>query len=226
MNIGLSTDVTEWIVSYSPHTNNLERISTNFGSCLRINPEHKSTTVTIKSKKYEVDSNTIYMLRVKSASHYKEDSSYISNFGSIILHHNDGITTSNGLAVHQSPSNTEHSTNPEYNCCFINTGDNITHIQIELSNGNGSRTTSAVDFYSIELMRVVTEISSNPTYNDDKVYIDTLYSEKINVAGNKNINLIGDTVYLTQPIAGGYLGYVCTASGNPGVWKGFGLIES
>ncbi|EGP5197703.1 hypothetical protein EH359_13410 [Enterococcus faecium] len=36
---------------------------------------------------------------------------------------------------------------------------------------------------------------------------------------------VGDEVINTTPTAGGYKGWVCTASGNPGRWKGFGLIQ-
>lgn len=36
---------------------------------------------------------------------------------------------------------------------------------------------------------------------------------------------VGDEVINTTPTAGGYKGWVCTASGNPGTWKGFGLIQ-
>lgn len=36
----------------------------------------------------------------------------------------------------------------------------------------------------------------------------------------------GDIVYNTNPTAGGYLGWICTAAGTPGTWKGFGLIET
>ena len=35
---------------------------------------------------------------------------------------------------------------------------------------------------------------------------------------------IGDIVYNTEPKAGGYVGWVCTYSGTPGVWKPFGHI--
>lgn len=34
----------------------------------------------------------------------------------------------------------------------------------------------------------------------------------------------GDWVKVTAPSSGGYFGYVCTASGSPGTWKGFGAI--
>lgn len=36
----------------------------------------------------------------------------------------------------------------------------------------------------------------------------------------------GDKRYDIFPTAGGYEGYVCVISGEPGIWKGFGLIQS
>ena len=38
-------------------------------------------------------------------------------------------------------------------------------------------------------------------------------------------SLQGDIVYNTAPVSGGYIGWVCTASGTPGTWKTFGLIS-
>ena len=35
----------------------------------------------------------------------------------------------------------------------------------------------------------------------------------------------GDIQYNTQPTPGGWIGWVCVESGNPGVWKRFGAIE-
>jgi hypothetical protein len=35
----------------------------------------------------------------------------------------------------------------------------------------------------------------------------------------------GDIVYNTAPLPGGYVGWVCTNTGAPGTWKGFGLIQ-
>lgn len=36
----------------------------------------------------------------------------------------------------------------------------------------------------------------------------------------------GDIVWNNNPTPGGYMGWVCTASGTPGTWKGFGVIQS
>jgi len=35
---------------------------------------------------------------------------------------------------------------------------------------------------------------------------------------------LGDKVWNTAPSSGGYIGWVCTAAGTPGTWKGFGVI--
>lgn len=35
----------------------------------------------------------------------------------------------------------------------------------------------------------------------------------------------GQKVIVQTPVAGGYIGYVCTAGGTPGTWKGFGAIQ-
>lgn len=42
------------------------------------------------------------------------------------------------------------------------------------------------------------------------------------LTGNHNQ---GDIVYDTNPVAGGYMGWVCVTSGSPGTWKRFGKIE-
>ena len=36
----------------------------------------------------------------------------------------------------------------------------------------------------------------------------------------------GDIIHNTNPVAGGYAGWICTVAGTPGTWKGFGLIEA
>lgn len=38
--------------------------------------------------------------------------------------------------------------------------------------------------------------------------------------------LVGDMYFKTTPVAGGYIGWVCTAAGTPGTWKTFGTISA
>ena len=46
---------------------------------------------------------------------------------------------------------------------------------------------------------------------------------KMPTTGNNNQ---GDIVYDSNPVADGYMGWVCVASGTPGTWKRFGKIEA
>jgi hypothetical protein len=36
----------------------------------------------------------------------------------------------------------------------------------------------------------------------------------------------GDIVWNSEPSAAGYIGFVCVTAGEPGTWKGFGVIQS
>ena len=67
----------------------------------------------------------------------------------------------------------------------------------------------------------------NATYSQSKLsydgYSNTLtYSD---TTSSSNISYIGDIVNNTAPASAGYIGFVCTVSGNPGTWKTFGLIS-
>lgn len=37
---------------------------------------------------------------------------------------------------------------------------------------------------------------------------------------------VGDQVFNTAPTAGGFIGWVCTSAGSPGIWKTFGVISA
>ncbi|QIG62542.1 hypothetical protein [Sporosarcina phage Lietuvens] len=68
---------------------------------------------------------------------------------------------------------------------------------------------------------------------NQKLNINTLGVKRKNNLGVNNSSgapllshwTVGDIVYNTTPSALGYVGWVCTISGNPGTWKGFGLIQ-
>ncbi len=42
-------------------------------------------------------------------------------------------------------------------------------------------------------------------------------------AGDWNL---GDIIWNNAPAGSGYIGWTCITAGNPGIWKGFGLIEA
>lgn len=70
---------------------------------------------------------------------------------------------------------------------------------------------------------IVVEKQGNPyptsSAKPPRVYYQT--NPPTGIASN-----VADVVYNIAPAAGGYLGWVCIASGTPGTWKGFGLIQT
>jgi len=36
---------------------------------------------------------------------------------------------------------------------------------------------------------------------------------------------VGDIAYITTPVAGGNVGWICVTAGTPGTWKEFGIIS-
>lgn len=67
----------------------------------------------------------------------------------------------------------------------------------------------------------------------DGISYSNLY-KRINIEKyRKNVSIpttgtwnLGDKVYNLTPTPGGYEGWICTTAGTPGIWKGFGLIQS
>lgn len=46
-----------------------------------------------------------------------------------------------------------------------------------------------------------------------------------NAAPTSGTYQVGDRVLNSSPTAGSYCGWICTAAGTPGIWKGFGMIS-
>ncbi len=76
-----------------------------------------------------------------------------------------------------------------------------------------------LSFDSLQEMIEYTESGIFSTKNNSR----SSGSESTPISGSW---LKGDLVYNTNPTSGGYVGWICTAAGTPGTWKGFGLIES
>ena len=62
------------------------------------------------------------------------------------------------------------------------------------------------------------EVSGDIRFNAKKLSVGAEFPTE----GNYNK---GDIMYNTNPSAGGWVGWVCVESGNPGTWKRFGAIE-
>jgi hypothetical protein len=52
---------------------------------------------------------------------------------------------------------------------------------------------------------------------------DNAYTGPLTAAPAGGFNLLGDRVINSVPAAGGCMGWVCVAPGNPGTWKAYAL---
>lgn len=224
MDIGnTDTDQHCWTVGYSPDTNNLERIKNEFGTGLILNPGNANTFIGL-STSIDVIPGGTYCFRVTSAGHYPSGASWIANHGFIAGKTSEGATAFlREFYVNQTKSNT--STDPSTKYCFVTIPDNVTRLIIRLMNTkDGVTSTSQITLYNVGLFRVAYNSKEYENYENSNFV--TAKPSSINAAGSNILYLVGDKVYLKEPTPGGYMGYVCVESGNPGIWKGFGSIES
>jgi hypothetical protein len=87
------------------------------------------------------------------------------------------------------------------------------------------------DFTLFDRARIITtndftisDLKVSNATDIDNVSLDKKYLS--NATPTENNFDLGDTLYNASPSSGGYLGWTCVTSGNPGTWKGFGLIEA
>lgn len=70
---------------------------------------------------------------------------------------------------------------------------------------------------------ILSVVGSNKSLFYKNVKKPEWFSSAVPTAGSWNV---GDTVYNTTPIAGGYIGWVCITAGTPGTFKTFGAITA
>lgn len=76
--------------------------------------------------------------------------------------------------------------------------------------------------------RVAGSSSYRLSANPDDTATETLVVEfpQAAAAPTSGAHVLGEVVLNSNPSAGGFAGWVCTAAGTPGTWLGFGTIET
>ena len=90
-------------------------------------------------------------------------------------------------------------------------------IKIKCSGGSGSAT---------KFKAIVGQKDKLKGFFETKETADVEFVAKASTPPTVGFYPKGFVFYNGNPIAGGYLGWVCTVAGNPATWKGFGLIEA
>lgn len=215
------SDGRSWYGSYSNTSNLLTRAITEAGKGLLLNDGAKQNYSSVETK---VSINEgLYLIKINSQSFYSDDSVYIANHGKISFYNDtDSLLIEKNIVFNQGLQG--ETTIPKESHIFVNAPSNTSYCVIRLRNSS-TNSTSRLLVFNFEFRKVYLG-KVNKIYEDNsKIFVSGI-PKSINQAGTNHIFLKGDRVYIKEPVAGGYEGYVCIESGNPGTWKGFGVIES
>lgn len=216
-----ASDGRSWYGSYSNTSNLLTRAVAKTGKGLLLNDGSKSNYSSVETK-VSIDEG-LYLIKINSQSFYRDDSIYIANHGKISFYDNtNSLLVEKNIIFNQGSQG--ETTMPKESHIFVNAPSNTSYCVIRLRNSS-TNSTSRLLVFNFEFRKVYLG-KVNKIYEDNsKIFVSGI-PKSINQAGTNHIFLKGDRVYIKEPVAGGYEGYVCIESGNPGTWKGFGVIES
>lgn len=226
LSVGSNNKDTMWTTGYVANANTLNRGVNGLETYLSINPKHTNTQVNLVSRKINVESGKTYALEITSNAKYTDTASFISVFGQLVIYdENDNSLYKGNIIMNQSNKNT--ITSVKTRTCFINIPEDGVSVVIRLCNtSNTATSTTCLNLYNIAFREVISGTGNIDIPLNNETFINVL-PESIHACGTEFISHTkGERVYMKEPVVGGYLGYVCVESGNPGVWKGFGLIES
>jgi hypothetical protein len=103
---------------------------------------------------------------------------------------------------------------------YISTDAQLTSLEIKQSTGTVSRI-SAFQCLSFDTLQDMVDYAESGIFSS-KQNIRNSISEAAPLVGSYTK---GDLIYNTNPTPGGYVGWICTASGTPGTWNTFGAIN-
>lgn len=83
---------------------------------------------------------------------------------------------------------------------------------------NGTTTTTR---QTVEVLGRVT-LTDVPASAKTQITIGPVSAAAAPVSG---AHTLGEIIYNSAPISGGYIGWVCTVAGTPGAWKTWGVIS-
>jgi len=224
------------IIITNSYTNNCENIQINNSKIKNITKGNGIQILSANAKDVLINTNEIYNVN------YGIRTTTTSSLGNIIVDGNNiHDCTQNGININQ---NTKIQVKNNYI-------ENVTMGIFTNDGANGSITGNVVNnssSYAIRLNGDNTDFyvaNNNMTYAlympdtnlNNKIINNNISGYQYNVKHVKSIKYqtgipasgdyhIGDIIYNTSPIAGGYIGWVCISDGNPGTWKAFGSIES
>lgn len=222
-----------WIIYYAPLSGQYyERIGDQDGRYIRLNPTGVKSTVRIMTNtKLSIDDTRQYVLAITSKAVYgAADNNYSSiqcsvrffdEFNNELRQH--VISINRALPAHTTGMNRELT--------MITPPTGAKGAIIVLMNTPSTSPAmldvACITFHALEMK----DNQSGDTSELDKHHTGVEgrvigLAKEAPTAAHVYANYeAGDTLYQTEPLPGEFIGWVCTESGTPGIWKGFGKVE-
>lgn len=231
----INTTDSEWKNEFTTTSPGVRReFIASVGNVLVLNPMQYDAYVTISSRNaIPIEATKKYAISFTGRGIYAAGSGWIGQQIKYYCRDAGGVTVYTGVCAF-ARGNTSSTTDIKTEICILNIPAETTSIIIKISNSNGSDNSTSrfevaqIGLHEIEFSKSIDQLDFTSRINifnkEAKTYVTAPPTDV--PAGYVNIALAGMKLYNVNPTAGSYEGWVCIASGNPGTWKGFGLIEA
>ncbi len=210
-----------WHPYYTPLSGSIQRQ----GDFLVFNVNQVNTTARLGTQKITVKPQTDYVIEIESYAKYLSGSSFISIQAQVYYYDslNNTIDTREISINKGGPGET---TPLSIEKVLLKTPENTASLAIRLANVMPDISTAQLLVKSIQLYEVSFGFRTNQPRQTINKRFKSSKPTTVNVVGSGGVLFEkGTLIYNSNPQTGGFIGWVCLSEGNPGTWKGFGLIE-
>ncbi|MEF3310033.1 hypothetical protein PV433_14120 [Paenibacillus sp. GYB004] len=225
--------LSSWKLYYSPlSSHHFERIEDRDGRAIQLNPDKAAGVVFLNSRnRVTLRDDRKYILAITSKAEYPLAGANFISIQAGIRYFDAASVLIKQYFVSVNRALPGQSTDMTRRIAILTPPPGAVSAEILLMNSSstspGTHTISCVSFH---------ELAMNAHQSGDTRELDHLHQKRngpltgitaqVPQASNYYVNYRqGDLFYNADPAASGTIGWVCTASGTPGVWKGFGKIE-
>lgn len=215
-------------------------ISTSVGRGLKLNPTNVSGTCSLKSESVPVGPGQKFLVAALTAADYPVGAAVIGLQMGVRWLDGSGVDISITLTpINRAPIPTSATSvaPTSFQAAVVVAPAGAAFAQILIGSTLSSASTGSSNWYHVGFHRITDIVATMSSHVTDptKLYVaETGYLEGVGAAIPSSSPtqfyyrdyLAGDRIAFKTPAPAGYMGAVCTASGTPGTWKGYGLVQA
>lgn len=213
-------------------------ITSNIGRGLRMNPTNTSGTNSLRSESVPVTSGGKYLVMAITGAQYPVGAGSVGIQMGVRWLDGSGVDISITICpINRAPApiSTSSSAQVGLKSAVVVAPSGAVSAQVLIGSTLSSATTSSSDWYSVGLHPIIENgngAGMPDPYPKHQAVLGNLRGSASSMPSSSPTQYyyrdyqVGDRIVNTTPTPSGYEGWVCTTSGTPGVWKGYGLIQS